>query len=116
MDSTVVKILIWFVFQLDVRVKFRNYRRDIADTFIYCYYVLRAQFLNVTSQQFQTVLTEGRPDWQSTEAMLFSIRSVSEVVENSEHVYIPRVMAILFSSMPRSIPRLTQTAISFLGA
>jgi hypothetical protein len=111
--------------ELDVQVNFRKYRRDLADTLIYAHYIIRDRVLDILvsslNRDLQQVSTTAAGEyscsvpWQKIESSLFCIRSIAEVVQKEEEVYLPHVMQLIYERVPRTVPRLVLIGITLLG-
>ncbi|KAJ1973922.1 hypothetical protein H4R34_004914 [Dimargaris verticillata] len=111
----------------DMRDRFRAYRRDVGDTLLTCYYVLRTSLLDVTmalllTQVFGEHTTPASPTlpdrWRAAEAALFALRCVAETVPNDLHDPLSRMfdapLVAQLKAAPSPLPMATY--LSVLGA
>ncbi|CAO3608182.1 unnamed protein product [Cunninghamella blakesleeana] len=111
----------WSSWAKDLKDKFRICRRDLGDTIINSYYVLRGDMLRILFDQLFLTLN----NWNSIqtphldlEAILFCLKSVSEEIPANENDHISK----LFESNTLELlasennPRLQVTALSLMGA
>ncbi|KAJ1982486.1 hypothetical protein H4R35_000268 [Dimargaris xerosporica] len=111
----------------DMRDRFRAYRRDVGDTLLTCYYVLRTSLLDTTvallhaqvfGEHIIPVLPAVPDRWRAAEAVLFALRCVAETVPNDLHdplrgVFDTQLVARL-KTAPTPLPMATY--LSMLGA
>nr|CAG8636072.1 11273_t:CDS:10 [Entrophospora candida] len=111
----------WVEWVKDMKERFKNYRRDVGDTIMNSYYILRGRMLayliNLLINQLNTT---GRDitQWQEIEAALFCLKSISEVVEHDENVYLLRLFNTdVFGNLPiQTNARIRNTALSLIGS
>lgn len=101
---------------LDEQVRFRHYRRDGADTLMYCFYIIGDLLVSII---FDQLVSYSFPStsWQSVEAALFCLKSLSDVC--STHVYTAKLLPIfsLFTlSFSTLHPRVTLVCINLFGS
>ncbi|KAI9468486.1 MAG: armadillo-type protein [Benjaminiella poitrasii] len=84
----------WISWNKDIKDKFKIWRRDLGDTMINPYYVLREEMLAILLDQVVSVISQ----WtslptasQHLEATLFSLKSITEEVSPEENVHIARL-------------------------
>ena len=106
----------WKSASIDEQKRFLNYRRELADTMVYGYYIVRQKTLSILGEKLAEHLRSSTIKWQEIEATLFCIKAVAEVVENNEQLYMPNIIEMTLSSVPQSrSPRLCQTAVNLIG-
>ena len=97
----------------DTRNRFKTYRRDIADTLIYCHYFLHDKCL----ETLLAILKSSLRDQAFLEASLFGIRAIAENISASETVYLVQIMIIVLDIVPNvNDKRLLQTIILTIGS
>ncbi|CAG8777167.1 36018_t:CDS:2, partial [Racocetra persica] len=111
----------WSEWTKDVKEQFKIYRRDVGDTVMNSYYILRDQMLAFFVDLAITQLNSpGRnpSQWQDLESTLFCIKSIAEAVDNNENVYLPRLFgAEVYGMLPlQGHMRLRNTALSLIGS
>ncbi|KAI0350564.1 ARM repeat-containing protein [Trametes cingulata] len=104
----------------DQRDKFQAYRRDVGDTLINAYYVLREEMLAFyVSDLLQRLSTrQDRDGWEEVEATLHCVMAVQEAVpvEDSPHlrqVFGPEILGRLPKTGDERIRR---TALDLIGS
>ncbi|CAJ0845700.1 12261_t:CDS:10 [Entrophospora sp. SA101] len=111
----------WVEWVKDMKERFKNYRRDVGDTIMNSYYILRGRMLAYLIDLLINQLnTTGRDitQWQEIEAALFCLKSISEVVEHDENVYLLRLFNTdVFGNLPiQTNARIRNTALSLIGS
>ncbi|KAH8827860.1 armadillo-type protein [Flagelloscypha sp. PMI_526] len=99
---------------------FRSYRRDIGDTLINSYYVLRDVMMHYLVEDFRgRLLRDGEVEWNEVEATLHCIKCIQEAMEpQSSDPFLPQVFT---SDVLQRIPidgqkRLCRTMVNTIGA
>ncbi|CAO3600466.1 unnamed protein product [Absidia cylindrospora] len=112
---------IWQSWTKDLKDKFRVCRRDLGDTIINSYYVLRGEMLAVLFDHIFTVLTH----WNTItspcldlEATLFCLKSVSEEIPADENEHVAKFFGpeILGRLPSENNIRLQNTALCLIGS
>ncbi|RHZ79420.1 hypothetical protein Glove_146g38 [Diversispora epigaea] len=111
----------WAEWAKDVKDRFRVYRRDVGDTVLYAYYVLRNQmFAYLVELAIMQLSMPGRDSsqWQDLESTLFCLKSISEAVDHKENRYLPRLFGSeVYGMLPvQGSSRLRNTALSLIGS
>lgn len=107
---------VWSTWTNESRVTFKKYRRALSDTLVYSHGIIRNDLHALVVGYLNSALT-STDQWQSIEAALFCIKSVSEVVPSTESTWIPAALQIVFSGQPViKVPRVVQTALLMIGA
>ncbi|TFK73053.1 ARM repeat-containing protein [Pluteus cervinus] len=107
----------WTKDQVD---KFLVYRRDVGDTLINAYYVLRddmlVYYVNDVAERLAT-RTEDQP-WQDIEATLHCIMSIQEALEFEKSPHLARLFepTILGKLPSAGLGRIRRTTLSLIGA
>ncbi|KAG8959657.1 hypothetical protein FRC03_007658 [Tulasnella sp. 419] len=107
----------WTKDQLD---KFHAYRRDIGDTLVNAFYILRDQFFEPFIPRLQELLSG--PDttgvWENVESILFCIKSVQEAVPLTSNKYLSQVFGpeILGRLPAQGSSQVRRTALDLIGA
>ncbi|CAG8649565.1 9078_t:CDS:10 [Dentiscutata erythropus] len=119
--SLFAPILIILTNSTDVKEQFKIYRRNVGDTVMNSYFVLRDQMLAFFVDLAITQLNSpGRnpSQWQDLESTLFCIKSIAEAVDHNENVYLPRLFgAEVYGMLPlQGHVRLRNTALSLIGS
>ncbi|KAH8115086.1 ARM repeat-containing protein [Phellopilus nigrolimitatus] len=100
--------------------KFQVYRRDVGDTLINAYYILRSGMLKPYVEEFVLLLNSPQPNdcWENAEAILHCIMSVQEAVELAQSPHLERLFGPeVLGRLPTSgNDRVRQTALSLIGA
>jgi len=115
----------------DDREKFRCYRQDIGDTFMYCFNILRNSMLKNLFGHFSKaidqviVMSHKECDREGLissarylEAVLFAFSSIAENIDVNESMFLPQIFAS-FSTIPFdkvNMPRLLETVMNLLSA
>lgn len=105
---------------LDIKDKYRICRRDLGDTLMYPYYVLRDDMIAILLDHATVVLNQWTDPGQAArelEAILFSIKSISEEIAAEENVHIPRLLGPdIFGRLPTEGNfRMQNTVLLLLG-
>lgn len=112
------------------REKFRCYRQDIGDTFMYCFNILRSSMLKVLFEHFnkavgavfaackaadRSALEEAA---RYLEAVLYAFSSIAENIDVNESAVLPQLFASLHSIPFESIAmaRLLETIMALFSA
>ncbi|KAI8096689.1 armadillo-type protein [Halteromyces radiatus] len=112
---------VWRTWTKDLKDKFRICRRDLGDTIINSYYVLRGDMLAVLFNHIFTVLAQ----WNTIsspgldlEATLFCLKSVSEEIPADENEHVAKLFgADILGRLPsENNIRLQNTALSLTGS
>ncbi|POG60960.1 armadillo-type protein [Rhizophagus irregularis DAOM 181602=DAOM 197198] len=111
----------WVEFTKDVKERFWHYRRDVGDTILNTYYVLRDQMLAfLVELAISQISTPGRDQnqWQDLESTLFCIKSIAEAVSNGENIYLPQLFGSdVYGKLPvQGHTKLRNTAFSLIGS
>ncbi|RUS20345.1 armadillo-type protein [Endogone sp. FLAS-F59071] len=109
----------WAGWTKDAKDRFRIFRRDVGDTLINSYHVLRDQMLAILVDMAIAQLNVGPAmRWQTLESTLFCVKFISEAVPSRESVYMPRVFgAEIFARLPTDGNyRLRNTALLVIGS
>ncbi|XP_043259180.1 importin-13-like isoform X1 [Colletes gigas] len=81
------------------RELFRCYRQDIADTFDYCYRVLREDLLILLGQRLSQTLNDTEK-WTDVESTLHAFEAIAVSVGVEESHYIPALMDLILTHIP----------------
>ncbi|KAG9308679.1 armadillo-type protein [Chiua virens] len=107
---------VWPKDQMD---KFQVYRRDVGDTLINAYYILRNDMLCYYLNDIQERLANGLESngWEDIEATLHCIMSVQEAVPLEDNQFIARLFGPdVLGRLPTTGPdRIRRTALSLAG-
>ncbi|OCB89261.1 ARM repeat-containing protein [Sanghuangporus baumii] len=99
--------------------KFQVYRRDVGDTLINAYYILREELLRIYVDELIILVETRHPNdgWEDVESILHCLMSVQEAVVVSENVELQRLFgAEVIGRLPRSgQDRVRRTALSLIG-
>ncbi|KAF0484223.1 ARM repeat-containing protein [Gigaspora margarita] len=111
----------WAEWTKDVKEQFKIYRRNVGDTVMNSYFVLRDQMLAFFVDLAITQLNSPGRDpsqWQDLESTLFCIKYIAEAVDHNESVYLPRLFgAEVYGMLPlQGHVRLRNTALSLIGS
>ncbi|KAL5498163.1 hypothetical protein ACEPAH_2293 [Sanghuangporus vaninii] len=106
----------WTRDQID---KFQVYRRDVGDTLINAYYILREELLRIYVDELIIFIGTRNPNdgWEDVESILHCLMSVQEAVVVSENVELQRLFGPeIVGRLPRSgQDRVRRTALSLIG-
>ncbi|KAG8926042.1 hypothetical protein FRC01_009412 [Tulasnella sp. 417] len=105
----------------DQKEKFQNFRRDLGDTLINTYYVLRDEFFNPILPAIVELLAPGGTPvggWEGVEAAIYSIKTIQEAIpvgpnQNLSRVFGPEVLGKLPMQGHEQIRR---TALDLVGS
>ncbi|KAG8960035.1 hypothetical protein FRC05_007133 [Tulasnella sp. 425] len=105
----------------DQKEKFQNFRRDLGDTLINTYYVLRDDFFNpILPTVIELLAPGGVPvgGWEGVEAAIYSIKTIQEAIpvgpnQNLSRVFGPEVLGKLPMQGHEQIRR---TALDLVGS
>ncbi|VDB95428.1 unnamed protein product [Peniophora sp. CBMAI 1063] len=106
----------WTKDQVD---KFNIYRRDVGDTLINAYYVVREDMLAFyLTDLSERLSSNGEPDWEEVEATLHCISSIQEAlpVDKSEHLSRLFSGEILGRIPTAGHERVRRTALVLIGS
>ncbi|EJD04736.1 ARM repeat-containing protein [Fomitiporia mediterranea MF3/22] len=107
----------WTKDQIDA---FQVYRRDVGDTLINAFYILRSDMLKIYVEELVASLNSRRQSdgWENVEAILHCIMSVQEAVDISPNTHLERVFGPeVIGRLPRSgHDRVRRTALGLIGA
>ncbi|CAG8484811.1 9963_t:CDS:10, partial [Acaulospora colombiana] len=111
----------WSEWLKDVKERFKIYRRDVGDTLMNSYYILRNQMLAFLVDLAAMQLNAPGRDpslWQDLESTLFCLNSIAEAVDYKENVFLPRLFGPdVFEKLPtQGNYRLRNTALSLIGS
>ncbi|KAI8637788.1 armadillo-type protein [Parasitella parasitica] len=85
--------LTWVSWNKDIRDKFKIWRRDLGDTMINPYYVLREEMLDILLNHTVRIINQWtsltNPS-QSLEGTLFCLKSISEEITADENLHVAR--------------------------
>ncbi|KAI5120002.1 hypothetical protein M0805_008463 [Coniferiporia weirii] len=102
----------------DQAEKFQVYRRDVGDTLVNAYYILRNDMLKPYVEELVQLLNTRKPNdgWENVEAILHCIMSVQEAVEleynpSLERLFGPEILGRLPTS---GSDRVRRTALSVI--
>ncbi|KAG1452434.1 hypothetical protein G6F55_008680 [Rhizopus delemar] len=112
---------IWAMWNKDMQDRFKIWRRDLGDTMINPYYVLRNDMLSILLEYASTILNQwsSLPSAsQELEAALFCLKSISEEIphEESEHVAKFFGQEVLGRLPADCHVRLKNTVLALLGS
>ncbi|KAL1915458.1 uncharacterized protein VTP21DRAFT_6582 [Calcarisporiella thermophila] len=109
---------VWNAWTRDIRDRFKVYRRDVGDTLINSYYILREEMLAVLVEYAGRQLASPSPDALQLEGTIFSIKCISEAVPNTENVYIPRIFGdeVFGQLLTINCFRMRYTTLSMIGS
>ncbi|KAG6901557.1 hypothetical protein C0995_010614 [Termitomyces sp. Mi166 len=100
--------------------KFQVYRRDVGDTLINAYYVLRHDMLGyLVEDAIQRLNVKQEQDgWQEIEATLHCITSIQEAIDMEKTPHLPRVFGpeILGRLPSTGANRIRRTTLGLIGA
>lgn len=113
-------------FTADDLESFRCYRQDISDTLMYCYDVLHGDILMILIGALQEAVVEVQNEcqkkakctsWTQLEAVIYCFHSIAEYIDNSESVYLPKLVQVL-AEIPyeKMDSKILGTALETLGA
>jgi hypothetical protein len=105
----------WSKDQIDA---FQVYRRDVGDTLLNAYYVLRSDLLAFYVNDLSDRLAPGKPrSWEEIEATLHCLMSIQEGVPLDDCPYLCRLFsAEILGQLPTAGPyRVRRTAVSLIG-
>lgn len=111
----------WVKWTKDIKEVFRNYRREVGDTLINSYHVLRDRMLAKLTEfavaQLDRGARTGDGGWQDLEATLFCVKCAAEAVPKSESAWLPRLFGPeVFGRLPvKGYGRLRNTALLVIG-
>ncbi|RUS35251.1 armadillo-type protein [Jimgerdemannia flammicorona] len=108
----------WAGWTKDLKDRFRIFRRDVGDTLINSYHVLRDQMLAILVDMAIAQLNLVHAmRWQALESTLFCVKCISEAVPSHENVYMTRVFGPeIFGRLPaEGSHRLRNTALLVIG-
>ncbi|KAI0937932.1 hypothetical protein AcW1_002387 [Taiwanofungus camphoratus] len=104
----------------DQRDKFQIYRRDVGDTLINAYYILRDDLLGYYVRDIIERLTTkpGQQGWEEVEATLHCIMAVQEAVPLEDNPHLSRIFGpeILGCLPTAGNHRVRRTALSLIGS
>lgn len=97
----------------DDRDKFRCYRQDVADTYAYCYTILKNSILEIFLEHFHIAFKQVMTVTSNTEndnnlvnssiryleAVLFAFSTLTGNISNDENVFMPQILAT-FNLLP----------------
>ncbi|KAK2462484.1 hypothetical protein APHAL10511_005454 [Amanita phalloides] len=104
----------------DQMEKFQVYRRDIGDTLINAFYVLRDEmfiyYINELTDRLASI--QDKKEWQEAEATLHCIMSIQEAMEMEKTVYISRLFEqdILGRLPTTGRSRIRRTMLNVIGS
>ncbi|TFK19652.1 ARM repeat-containing protein [Coprinopsis marcescibilis] len=98
--------------------KFNVYRRDVGDTLINAYYVLRQDMMTFYVNDVVRRLSDPLQDWQEIEATLHCIMSIQEAIEPDA---VPELATLFSADVLGKFPtsghnRLRRTTLSLIGS
>ncbi|KAI8375089.1 armadillo-type protein [Choanephora cucurbitarum] len=111
----------WDSWNKDVKDKFKIWRRDLGDTMINPYYVLRDEMLQILLDHIAYIINQ----WASLsdasqllEATLFCLKSITEEISPEENVYIQQLFGLdILGRFPNNCgARLTNTSLLLMGS
>lgn len=104
----------------DQRDKFQTYRRDIGDTLINAYYVLRdnmlAHYVNDLLAKLPTM--QGNAQWEDIEGTLHCLVAISEAIPAEPNEYISKIFGPdILGRLPNTgHDRVRRTAVVLIGS
>ncbi|CAG8469994.1 12703_t:CDS:10 [Acaulospora morrowiae] len=111
----------WSEWLKDIKERFKIYRRDVGDTIMNSYYILRNQMLAfLVDLAVMQINTPGRDpsQWQDLESTLFCLNSIAEAVDHKEDIFLPSLFGTdVYEKLPtQGNYRLRNTALSLIGS
>ncbi|KAI0087502.1 ARM repeat-containing protein [Irpex rosettiformis] len=102
----------------DQKDKFQAYRRDVGDTLLNAYYILRGDLLAFYVNDLAQRLSQPHPRWEEIEATLHCIMSVQEGVPIEDNPHLVRLFGPeILGRLPTSgSTRVRRTAVLLIGA
>ncbi|KAI8372980.1 armadillo-type protein [Radiomyces spectabilis] len=112
---------VWSIWTKDHKDRFRRYRRDVGDTMINPYFVLRNDMLAIVLDHAVTILNQwqsSQTSSQTLEAAFFCLKSISEEVPTEENTHIPVLFGPqILGRMPSDCDaRLQTTTLLLIGS
>ncbi|XP_055377446.1 importin-13 [Condylostylus longicornis] len=99
---------------------FRCYRQDISDTLLYCYDVLNYSILEILSETLEAAKSEMEVNpnsWTNLEACIYAFHSISEHIDGSEKIFIPKLINTLSEIRYNAVnDKLLGTALECIGS
>ncbi|KAG1700926.1 Importin-13 [Nymphon striatum] len=100
----------------ELKNHFRCYRQDIADTFSYCYNILKSNMFNILSSNITVLLqTSQDPQWQQLEACLFAFQSIAVNAGCQEDRFLPTYFRNIVN-IPLKNSKVASTLFDSIGA
>ncbi|EIN05146.1 ARM repeat-containing protein [Punctularia strigosozonata HHB-11173 SS5] len=103
----------------DLQDKFQVYRRDVGDTLINAYYILRDDMLGLYLADLEERLARNQngQEWEEIEATLHSIMSIQEAVPVEPNAHLERLFGpdILGRLPTSSHDRVRRTTLGLIG-
>ncbi|KAI0056845.1 hypothetical protein BV25DRAFT_1995352 [Artomyces pyxidatus] len=105
----------WAKDQVD---KFQVYRRDVGDTLINAYYVLRDDMLAFYLNNITELMSTRRGGWEDVEATLHCLMSIQEAVPVEPNEHLSRLFsAEILGQIPTTgLDRVRRTTIGLIGS
>ncbi|KIO27349.1 hypothetical protein M407DRAFT_73314 [Tulasnella calospora MUT 4182] len=105
----------------DQKEKFQNFRRDLGDTLINTYYVLRDDFFNPILPTIVELLAPGGTPvggWEGVEAAIYSIKTIQEAIPVGPNHNLSRVFGpeILGKFPMQGYDQIRRTALDLVGS
>ncbi|KAI0799725.1 ARM repeat-containing protein [Irpex lacteus] len=102
----------------DQKDKFQAYRRDVGDTLLNAYYILRDDLLNFYVNDLAQRLSQPHPQWEEIEATLHCTMAVQEGVPIEDNLHLVRLFGPeILGRLPTSGgTRVRRTAVLLIGA
>ncbi|GAA5806530.1 hypothetical protein HPULCUR_012066 [Helicostylum pulchrum] len=112
---------VWNTWDKDVKDKFKIWRRDLGDTMINPYYILREEMLSILLDHSLYIITQWSSlpfPSQDLEATLFCLKSISEEISPTEDQHIAKFFAqnVLGGIRENSSVRLKNTVLLLIGS
>lgn len=115
----------------DDREKFRCYRQDIGDTFMYCFNILRDSMLKTLFSHFNKAIDQVivssfkesdrlvlHASAKYLEAVLYAFSSIAENIDVNESTFLPQIFSS-FATIPFdaiNMPRLLETIMNLFSS
>lgn len=110
---------VWNSWTKDIKDKFKIWRRDLGDTMINPYYVLRDEMLSILLEHSVYILNQwSASSSQQLEATLFCLKSISEEIPTDEDRYIAQLFGPqILGRLPTDCSiRLKNTILLLMGS
>ena len=103
----------WNSWSLDARDRFQHFRNDIADTYGYCFEVIKEKTLDIL---IQCVKSSAIDNFELLESSIFGIKSLSDFLSSKDYALLTHVFESIFPLLETvQIQHLSITCLSFLS-